>query len=248
MKVFISWSGDHSKQLGEAIHWWLPKVLPVEPFFSETDIEAGSRWYHEIVDNLESDAGLVILTPENITRQWIMFEAGAMARSVTRARVCPILFDITKEQFNLNGGPLAFFQAVEFTEDGLRKLQKTINNGKLGEADLIERFDVWWPKLKGKVETIKPAPQPPLKEPTTNELLGEILGLTRAILREFEALPPWQRMFIPEDARRLGGLGGLGGFEAGLGGQKPPVRGLFELLKDEPPPGGVVGTVTKSNE
>jgi TIR domain len=63
MKVFISWSGDYSKQLAGAIHWWLPKVLSVEPFFSDTDIEAGSRWYHEIVDNLEqSDAGLVILT------------------------------------------------------------------------------------------------------------------------------------------------------------------------------------------
>jgi len=35
MKVFISWSGEYSKQLGEAIRWWLPKVLnPVEVFFS----------------------------------------------------------------------------------------------------------------------------------------------------------------------------------------------------------------------
>src|SRR5215472_8413066 len=56
----------------------------------------------------------VILTPENITRQWIMFEAGAMARSVTQARVCPILFGITKSEWNLRGGPLSFFQAAEF--------------------------------------------------------------------------------------------------------------------------------------
>ena len=63
MKVFISWSGEYSKQLAAAIHWWLPKVLnPVDPYFSDTDIEIGSRWYHSIVDNLEkSDAGLVIL-------------------------------------------------------------------------------------------------------------------------------------------------------------------------------------------
>ena len=128
MKVFISWSGDYSKQLGAAISWWLPKVLnPVDVFFSDTDIEAGSRWYHAIVDALEkSDAGLVILTPENITRQWIMFEAGAIARSVAEGRVCPILFGITKSELNLNGGPLSFFQAVEFTEDDFRKLQKTI--------------------------------------------------------------------------------------------------------------------------
>jgi TIR domain len=64
----------------------------VEVYFSDTDIEVGSRWYNEIVDALEkSDAGLVILTAENISRQWIMFEAGAIARSVERGRVCPIL-------------------------------------------------------------------------------------------------------------------------------------------------------------
>jgi uncharacterized protein YerC len=27
MKVFISWSGDYSKRLAEAIHWRLPNVL-----------------------------------------------------------------------------------------------------------------------------------------------------------------------------------------------------------------------------
>jgi TIR domain len=119
MKVFISWSGDYSKQLAAAIHWWLPKVLnQVDVYFSDIDIEVGSRWYHSIVDNLEkSDAGLVILTPENITRQWIMFEAGAMARSVTQARVCPILFGITKSEWNLRGGPLSFFQSVEASKN-----------------------------------------------------------------------------------------------------------------------------------
>jgi len=186
MKVFISWSGDYSKQLAAAIDWWLPKVLnQVEVYFSDIDIEVGSRWYHSIVDNLEkSDAGLVILTPENITRQWIMFEAGAMARSVTQARVCPILFGITKSELKLNGGPLSFFQAVEFTEDDFRKLQKTINNGRLGDADLIEVFDAWWPRLKQRIETITTAPQPVLKEPDQKELLKEIFSLTKGLAIE----------------------------------------------------------------
>ena len=194
MKVFISWSGDYSKQLGAAISWWLPKVLnPVDVFFSDTDIEAGSRWYHAIVDALEkSDAGLVILTPENITRQWIMFEAGAIARSVAEGRVCPILFGLKKGDLR---GPLAFFQGVEFSEDDFRKLQKTINNGRLGEADLKEVFDVWWPKLKQRIETIATAPQPVLKEPSEKEHLGEILSLTRAILRELQA--PRLQVFAP---------------------------------------------------
>src|SRR5262249_2203724 len=200
MKVFISWSGDYSKQLAAAIYWWLPKVLnPVDVYFSDTDIEVGSRWYHSIVDNHEkSDAGLLILTPENITRQWIMFEAGAMARSVTQARVCPILFGITKSELNLNGGPLSFFQAAEFTEDDFRKLQKTINSGRLGEADLVEVFDAWWPKLKQRIEAITIAPQPALKEPSEKELLQEILGLTRSLVRELQPLPPWATIRFPQ--------------------------------------------------
>jgi hypothetical protein len=126
-----------------------------------------------------------------------MFEAGAMARSVTQARVCPILFGITKSEWNLRGGPLSFFQAAEFTEDDFRKLQKTINNGRLGEADLREMFDVWWPKLKEKIEAITIAPQPVLKEPDQKELLQEILGLTRSLVREVQGPLPWLRFRPP---------------------------------------------------
>jgi TIR domain len=183
MKVFISWSGDYSKQLAAAIRSWLPRVLQsVEVYFSDTDIEVGSTWYDEIIDALErSDAGLIILTPENITRQWIMFEAGAMARGVSKDRVCPILFGIKKSALK---GPLQFRQSVEFTKDDFRKLLKTINNGRLGEADFNEVFDTWWPKLKQSIEAITAAPQPVLKEPSTNELLQEIFSLTKGLAIE----------------------------------------------------------------
>jgi hypothetical protein len=196
MKVFISWSGDYSRELGRAMNWWLPKVLnPVDVFFSDTDIESGARWYHAIVDALErSDAGLVILTPENITRQWIMFEAGAIARSVAEGRVCPILFGLERSELM---GPLAFFQSVEFVEGDFRKLQKTINNGKLDEADLNEMFENWWPKLKERIQAIAAAPQPALKKPNEIELLQEILNLTRSLVRELQPLPPRQRL-LPE--------------------------------------------------
>jgi TIR domain-containing protein len=86
MKVFISWSGDYSKQLAAAIDWWLPKVLnQVEVYFSDIDIEVGSRWYHSIVDNLEkSDAGLVILTPEKHYSSVDHVRGRSKARSVTQ--------------------------------------------------------------------------------------------------------------------------------------------------------------------
>jgi hypothetical protein len=183
MKVFISWSGDYSKQLAAAIKSWLPRVLQsVEVFFSDTDIEVGSTWYDDIIDALESsDAGLIILTPENITRQWIMFEAGAIARGVSKDRVCPILFGVKKSALR---GPLQFRQAVEFTEDDFRKLLKTINNGRIGETDLNVIFNTWWPSLKQSIEAITTRPQPVLKEPSEKELLHELLGLTKGLAIE----------------------------------------------------------------
>jgi hypothetical protein len=49
MKVFVSWSGDHSRQLAEAIHEWLPNVMQfTKPFFTPTDIDKGARWHNEI--------------------------------------------------------------------------------------------------------------------------------------------------------------------------------------------------------
>src|SRR5215831_199016 len=84
MKVFIHWSGDRSKQLAEAIHWWLPNVLQfVKPYFSPADIEKGARWANDISKELEqSKIGIIAMTEENLASPWIMFEAGAISKVV----------------------------------------------------------------------------------------------------------------------------------------------------------------------
>jgi hypothetical protein len=78
MKVFISWSGDRSKQLAEVIHWWLPHVLQfAKPYFTPADIDKGKRWSNDISKELEqSKMGIITMTEENLTSPWIMFEAG----------------------------------------------------------------------------------------------------------------------------------------------------------------------------
>ena len=80
MRIFISWSGDLSRELGEAIRDWLPGVLQsVKPFFTPNDIEKGARWNKDISNELEqSSFGIFCLTKENLSRPWIMFEAGAL--------------------------------------------------------------------------------------------------------------------------------------------------------------------------
>ena len=53
MKVFISWSGDRSRQLAEVIHWWLPHVMQfTKPYFSPSDIDKGKRWSDDISKEL----------------------------------------------------------------------------------------------------------------------------------------------------------------------------------------------------
>ncbi|HNR12540.1 MAG TPA: hypothetical protein PKM59_04405, partial [Thermodesulfobacteriota bacterium] len=54
-KVFISWSGDLSRKLGEALRNWLPATLQyVKPYFSPDDIEKGAKWNSEIAKELET--------------------------------------------------------------------------------------------------------------------------------------------------------------------------------------------------
>ena len=56
MKVFLSWSGDRSRQVAAALREWIPLVLQhVEPWMSDHDIGAGDRWAVEIGKRLEEN-------------------------------------------------------------------------------------------------------------------------------------------------------------------------------------------------
>src|SRR5215467_8993753 len=179
MKVFIHWSGDRSKQLAAAIHWWLPNVLQfVKPYFSPADIEKGARWANEISKELEqSQIGLIAMTEEALTSPWIMFEVGAISKVVGEARVCPIVFGIRKTDLV---GPLTMFQAIEFNRPEVHQLLSTINKAAK-EVALLDRsldaaFDKWWPDLEQKVEDISsaaPLPSGPYRSP--DDLLRENL-------------------------------------------------------------------------
>jgi len=45
-------------------------------FFSEEDMPKGKVWFQTIENELkEAKAGIICLTPENLEKQWILFEA-----------------------------------------------------------------------------------------------------------------------------------------------------------------------------
>jgi hypothetical protein len=96
MDIFISWSGERSRAIAEAIREWLPKIMnSVNPWMSQTDISKGSRWDPDIARHLDTaKAGIFCLTPSNLKSETILFEAGAISKSVSEARVYTLLASV----------------------------------------------------------------------------------------------------------------------------------------------------------
>ena len=197
MKVFISWSGQHSKKLGEALRDWIPGVLQlVKPYFTPSDIEKGTRWLTDISTELsESQIGILCVTRDNIHSDWILFEAGALSKSLDKSHVCPVLFGINNTDL---AGPLKQFQTTEFEKSDIHRLLSVINNG-IGEQKLPSKtfdtvFEKWWPDLETKIDQIlgeAGEPDEPIR--SDRELLEEILQLSRRMtLRSAmrQKLPP----------------------------------------------------------
>ena len=187
MKVFISWSGDQSRKYAEAIRDWLPVVLQlVTPYFTPTDVEKGARWSTDIAKELDSSQiGIICVTRDNLHADWVLFEAGALSKSLEKSHVCPVIFGISNTDLS---GPLKQFQTTEFERSEFHKLIVVINN-KLGENKLSSKtldtvFDKWWPDLQVKVDAISRSVAEP-SEPVRSErdLIEEILILTRANAR-----------------------------------------------------------------
>jgi len=184
--VFISWSGERSKRAADALREWLGTVLQnARPWMSETDIEKGSRGLEEIARALEGmKVGIICLTPENLSADWILYEAGALSKTLdAKTRVCTYLL-AGLESGNLKP-PLALFQGTKADKADTRKLIHTINKHldatPVQESRLDTLFDKMWPDLEQKL-TALPEPSkapPPLR--SNQEMVAEILELSRVM-------------------------------------------------------------------
>ncbi len=182
MDVFISWSGKRSGAAAEALRDWLPKIInALKPWLSAADIDKGARWSTEIATKLrDSKAGIICLTPSNVHAEWILFEAGALSKTIENTYVCPFLIGLEPADVK---PPLAQFQATRATKSDALKLLKTLNSA-LGDAALAaghidEVFEVWWPKLKEKLEALPKDDEVAQATRSERDLLEEILALVR---------------------------------------------------------------------
>ncbi len=187
-KVFISWSGDRSKQLGEAVRHWLPGALQfVTPYFTPDDVEKGTRWVQDVTSELdECRVGIVCLTRENLDRPWLLFEAGALSKSFDKSKVMTLLFGVDSSDIT---GPLTLFQHTKFEKSEFKKLTRSINaeggDAKLLDSTFDDVFEMWWPRLEEKVAQIldSESSTDALPHRTDRSILEELLELTRVSAR-----------------------------------------------------------------
>jgi hypothetical protein len=181
LKVFISWSGERSHVLAEALYEWLPNVLQaVEPWLSSEDIQKGQRWAAEIGARLaEASFGIFCVTPENVGAAWLNFEAGAISKSITEGSVATVLLGLRSTDVV---GPLAQFQATKTEKEDLRRLVRTINrhlSTPLAESKVDAAFDRWWQELGVAIESASAISADPPQPRRDRDLLEEILSVVR---------------------------------------------------------------------
>ena len=175
--VFISWSGDRSKQVGELLKRWLPTVLQRCVPWISTDLDRGTLWFQEVSGQLaESGVGIICLTRENLNAPWILFEAGALAKGLSQNRVCPLLIDLQSAEIS---PPLSQFNHTQATKADMMKLVDTLNRTLSGpalpEETLHTVFERMWPDFEGPFqEILGSTPSMPAPERTPDQLLSDV--------------------------------------------------------------------------
>ena len=183
MKVFISWSGSRSHSLAKALHEWLPLVLHyIEPWLSQTDIKAGERWSAKVAEELAAtNFGVICVTKDSINAPWLLFEAGALAKSMDDGKVIPLLLDVDVKEIS---GPLAQFQAKKVEKNGIYEVITSINKvaaSPVPEARLNQLFESLWSSLDSKVSEIPKDSVPAKQSRPQNEILEELVSGFRGL-------------------------------------------------------------------
>jgi hypothetical protein len=182
MDVFISWSGLRSGAAAEALRDWLPKVInALRPWLSSADIDKGARWGLDIASRLSSSkAGIICLTPENLRSEWILFEAGALSKTIQNTDVCPLLFNLERAEIT---GPLAQFQSTKAEKGDVLKLVKTLNialgDDALSNDHIESMFEILWPSLESQFKSLPTEEKNERLLRPDREVLEEILGFVR---------------------------------------------------------------------
>jgi hypothetical protein len=156
MQLFVSWSGQKSKEIAGVLENWLPRVIQNLTVFVSTGLPRGALWGPNLAQELErSSAGLLCLVPDSVDSPWLLFEAGALGMGVKGRPVYSVLFGVDEKDAP---DPLRLFQLSPFCKTEflkvMRELNKLIPDHALSESRLAEEFDRSWPQLQEAVDPV----------------------------------------------------------------------------------------------
>lgn len=188
--VFISWSGERSQSVAEKLRSWLPYVIESPSYWlSSRDLQDGRRWATELAERLEvSHFGILVVTPENSSSPWLLFEAGALSKGIQAGRVLPYLVAIKKAALE---GPLSQFQALVANKEGTRRLVESIRTAlptSPEKAVIQKRFDMFWPELASELADIIERPMPNSSEGSPSQEEQNDIAVLRGELAETTTL------------------------------------------------------------
>jgi hypothetical protein len=165
VRVFLSWSGEPSKLLAEALAEGMRALSPrLEPWLSD-DLDPGEEWASTLIPQIrKAQLAILCLTHRNVNAPWIAFETGAYYTSRLRKGVIPFLLDLPPGELEF---PLGLFQSLRADWKGTKAL--FIRLGKLVDlgADEVENALVTklWRQLSDQMDAIRGIPPPRTDEP-----------------------------------------------------------------------------------
>jgi hypothetical protein len=164
--IFISWSRNPAKDIGEKLQTLLKKIFPypnIDFFLSSSgknEIVAGEDFRNKLDNNLmDSNFGILILTKNNFERPWMMFESGALSNGDNKSRIIPIFFNRDSRKIE---SPIEKFQNVEYNKEGLLKIIFSITKSLFDSNELdnnqkqllVNQLDTHWESFKKDIDII----------------------------------------------------------------------------------------------
>lgn len=146
--LFISWSGDRSREAAHYFKTWITRVIPTaSSFFSDEDIHKGAK-SREIIDEKLRDSafGIVFLTSENLHAPWIHYEVGML--NAGGALISSLLLNLSYADV---AGPMQSFQHSLLDEADCLRLLQSIRGAiapDIKEGTLANSYASHWPDLQ----------------------------------------------------------------------------------------------------
>ncbi|HEX8367693.1 MAG TPA: TIR domain-containing protein [Pyrinomonadaceae bacterium] len=151
--IFISQTSGKSRDVAIVLKNWLIEEMKLGIPWISTEIPGGDDWRKAIRKALsKARIGILCITADNITNQWIIYEAGAL--DFNGIKVFPYVINSRSRYLP---APINHLQGGKANEQGTKSLVIEINKAlgkRFSKKKVIEIFNSKWKILQQNLENI----------------------------------------------------------------------------------------------